>query len=256
MTQPRAHRWIPTEDGSLTLYSEHFQEACHSTSGAREETLLHYLRGCQIVEKLRTKDALTILEVGFGTGLGLELTYEETVDLNKPLHFVSLEIDRELVEWFFARPENSAYKVERKSHMGLEYIEGQRGHMSFVILIGNARQGLPLYLKHHPLKWHAIYQDAFSPKRNPVLWTTEWFELLKNFSAEDVILSTYSASSSIRKSLREAGWQLSKGDKFGPKRSSTRARLTGETDPDIAETLERSPVSAIRDQDLSKDLFA
>lgn len=62
-----------------------------------------------------------------------------------------------------------------------------------------------------------------------------------------MILSTYSASSSIRKSLTEAGWILKRGDKFGPKRSSTRAYLRGETDPEILLHLERSPVAALTD---------
>jgi hypothetical protein len=38
------------------------------------------------------------------------------------------------------------------------------------------------------------------------------------------------------------------GLKFGPKRSSTRAKVTGETDADILTHLENSPVHAITDE--------
>ena len=39
---------IETEDGSMTLYSHLYNEACHSTSGAINETHTHYINGCKI----------------------------------------------------------------------------------------------------------------------------------------------------------------------------------------------------------------
>jgi tRNA U34 5-methylaminomethyl-2-thiouridine-forming methyltransferase MnmC len=233
---PAGYEEIITEDGSSTLFSTQFGEACHSTSGARAETLLHYIEGCHIREKAQ-RESLTILEVGFGLGLGLLTTYEETKDLPAKIFFLSLEIDPELVNWF-----HETYKDHPLFH---------DPKFSFHVIVGDARKALPEYLSHHPVKWNAIYQDAFSPKRNPVLWTREWFTLLREHSTPDVLLSSYSASSSIRKSLVEAGWKLYPGEKFGPKRTSTRARLTGETDSAITESLARSPAKALTDKDLT-----
>ena len=70
-----------------------------------------------------------------------------------------------------------------------------------IILIGDARVSLPKFKNDHDIKFDCIYQDAFSPKRNAILWTSEWFKLLKSISNQDCIMSTYSASSSIRKSM-------------------------------------------------------
>lgn len=229
------YRFVETEDGSQTLFSEKFGEACHSTTGAKSETLLHYIHGCEITQKAKQK-TLSILEVGFGLGVGLITTWEMTKDLPAQVHFLSLEIDPDLVRWFHE---------EYKDHPIFKDPKFQ-----FQILMGDARTELPKYVKENSPSWNAIYQDAFSPKRNPVLWTKEWFTLLKGNSASDVILSTYSASSSIRKSLVESGWKLSPGEKFGPKRTSTRARLTGETDEDILDSLSRSPVKALTDKDI------
>jgi hypothetical protein len=47
----------------------------------------------------------------------------------------------------------------------------------------------------------------------------------------------------------EAGFKLSPGVKFGQKRSSTRAKLEGESDQDILDHLSRSPVLALYDKD-------
>ncbi len=248
MKLPPHHTWVQTEDGSQTLFSEHFGEACHSTTGARSETILHYLKGCAIEEKSKSLEKLSILEVGFGLGIGLITTWEHVRPHPAQVHFLSLEIDRDLVQWFFE--ENKTHPLFQNIEVKEKTIEGRLAHFSFTILIGDARVELPHYVADQNIIWDAIYQDAFSPKRNPALWTRQWFELVKSHSSEDVILSTYSASSSIRKSLVEAGWKLYPGEKFGAKRTSTRAKLTGESDQDILLNLARSPVKAITDEDL------
>lgn len=241
---PPGHHKVETEDGSWTLFSEAFQEACHSTSGAKAETLLHYVNGCRIREKIDSYDPLIILEVGFGLGIGF-LTTLESLPKDKRWTFISLEIDRSLLEWFRETHKDHEFLKDLKWEGNL--LKARNEFVELIIIQGNARTALPEFLHSFPYKWHAIYQDAFSPKRNPILWTREWFELLKENSHSDVLLSTYSASNSIRKSLHQAGWSIHKGEKFGPKRASTRATLHGETDPEILHQMERSPAVALTD---------
>lgn len=243
ISPPKGHSLVLTEDGSHTFYSEAFQEACHSTAGAREETLLHYIGGCQIADKAKVFSPLRILEVGFGLGIGF-LTTLDFLTENQDCHFISMELDKELLEWF--RINHPELNLQWNENL----LEGQIGNFKLTIIHGDARKEVPRYLESFPQIFHAIYQDAFSPKKNPALWTKEWFLLLKKFSHPEVILSTYSASNSIRKSLHEAGWGVQKGEKFGPKRTSTRAVLNKETDPEVLETMNRSPVLAITDKDL------
>lgn len=245
LNTPLNHSWVETGDGSWTLFSERFQEACHSTTGAKTETILHYIEG----SKIKEKNPLSILEVGFGLGVGFLTTYETLKDSSTHWSFLSLEIDEELVEWFrlqhVSHPFLSLLRWEEVQ--GLKFLKAQTEKISLTILVGDARKTLPEYSKLFSASWNAIYQDAFSPKKNPTLWTKEWFELLKQYSLPEVNLSTYSASSSIRKSLHEAGWKLFKGEKFGPKRTSTRAALKGISDPEILLHLERSPTPALTD---------
>lgn len=245
-TPPR-HQWVETDDGSLTLFSEEFGEACHSSTGAKTETLLHYIQGCRITERVSSHSPFTILEVGFGLGMGFLTTQEVLAGHGGHWHFLSLEIDLALVEWFGEKYPQLMNKGE-----GVYEMIGEG--FTLTILTGDARKVLPRYLKRNPTQFHAIYQDAFSPRRNPILWTREWFELLRLNSADDVILSTYSSSSFIRKSLLEAGWKLQRGEKFGPKRSSTRAVLSGQSDEDILLHLSRSPVPALSDENIESFL--
>ena len=57
------------------LFSEAFNEACHSLDGAWDETLFNYLHGCDVPEKAQQKgeETLSVLEVGFGQGVGLQV---------------------------------------------------------------------------------------------------------------------------------------------------------------------------------------
>jgi tRNA U34 5-methylaminomethyl-2-thiouridine-forming methyltransferase MnmC len=248
----KEYRLIPTEDGTPTLFSEKFQEACHSLNGARVETRMHYLEGTKLKDKFLSNNHLTILEVGFGTGLGALMTKELVDEHHKKCTFLSLEIDEELVTHFFL---NTALPFQKLCVSSLTLYQHMTESFQLIVLIGNARQTLSNYLSKSPQTFDAIYQDAFSPKRNPVLWTKEWFNLLKEYSKPDVILSTYSSSNSIRKSLLEAGWLLQKGDGFGAKRTSTRATLQGATDPDIIFQIKHSPAQTILDSQLAKELF-
>lgn len=235
---PPGHELVQTEDGSVTAYSKRFGEACHSMTGAVNETWTHYIQGCQIQQ--RQIPDLKILEVGFGVGIGF---FESLNALSgRHFHFVSMEIDEELVQWVIQN--NETLKGMHKNSQG--HYELQTDQFHLLILIGDARQTVPQQLTG--MKFHAIYQDAFSPKRNPWLWTREWFELLRSLASDDCLMSTYSSSSSIRKAMIAAGWNVHKGVSFGPKRSSTRASLQGPTDEEILETLSRSLAPLLTDE--------
>lgn len=230
------HELIKTEDGSLSAFSKTYGENFHNTTGAQSETQTHYIEGCKILEKAQAKD-IHVLEVGFGLGVGAIETLKAVQGLTNKVRFTSLEIDPELPEYFALK--NGNIKLV-KTAFGYE---GVSGNFHLRVLIGDARATL----KADKEDFDAIYQDAFSPKRNAILWTKEWFELLRTKAKNDCIMSTYSSSSSIRKAMLEAGWIIKKGVKFGPKRSSTRAYIEGESDQDILEHLKRSPAPVLTD---------
>ncbi len=232
-----------TEDGSFTLYSHAFKEACHSYQGAQTETLTYYVKGCQILERVSFFTPLNILEIGFGTGLGYLLTMQELTEQAHHVEFISLEIDEDLVQWsnqkFFGN------NLQKKETSFFSYYEFK----NLKVILGDARSTLPLipniFSNFNP---HAIYHDAFSPVVCPNLWSVEWFKQLKDISHPQCLFSTYSISSRVRKGLIEAGWILQEGQKFARKKGSTIAVLEGEHDSSILEHLVRSPVLPIKDQ--------
>ena len=221
-----------TLDGSSTLLNVALGETMHSTQGAWEETHLHYWLGCKMPQLFNSLASVGLLEVGLGMGLGLEQTLllRSQLPLAAPLFYVSFEIDGQLVKWVAEKILGQKI-IERKIFSDYEMWRGDQWQA--IILIGDARQTLPAYLKSNPIFFHAIYQDAFSPRRNPELWTVEWFKLLASFAHSDCLLSTYSASSRMRKSLLQAGWGIEVGPGLGPRRQSTRAKLHSSTNPEL-----------------------
>ena len=69
-----------------------------------------------------------------------------------------------------------------------------------------------------------VYQDAFSPSTNPILWTVEYFSDIKKSIKDDAILTTYSIALPTRLALYENGFNvfLNSGDDF---RNATVASL-------------------------------
>jgi tRNA U34 5-methylaminomethyl-2-thiouridine-forming methyltransferase MnmC len=239
--------FIKTDDGSITVFSKKYNEMCHSSTGASAETQVHYIAGCQVKEKLKNSP-IKVFEVGFGIGIG----FFETLQASKSLKenhftFVSIEIDEELVLYTLKTNKLFESFVKRDYYYIVETVE-----FTLYILIGDGRNTFPKFQNEFNFSYDCIYQDAFSPKRNSILWTKEWFAQLYKASAPGCIMSTYSASSSIRKSMIAGGWALYDGVRFGNKRASTRATNSGDTPDDILKHLEKSPVIMITDDNYIK----
>ena len=241
MTKLKNYQIIQTQDGSETLFSQNFNEACHSTAGAVEETKLHYIQGCQISRFIEELDKVYIMEIGLGAGVGLLETLATFKDSNTQLFFLSFELDETLIEYVINKLGLNFSRENNFYHYKDEMTE-------ILFVAGNARETVKQVEQIYSQKFHAIYQDAFSPKRNATLWTTQWFRDLKKCADINCIMSTYSASSAVRKAMIAADWKVYKGEKFGPKRSSTRAKLTGESDTDIIEQLTRSGAPELTDE--------
>lgn len=234
----RNHSLIETGDGSLSAFSKTYGENFHNTTGAASETIIHYVEGCKVEARARAAKTFAILEVGLGLGVGVVETWKALKSADSKILFTSLEIDEELP--LYLKESHPFFRDLERAPLGFGMT---KGNFQLEILLGDARKTLP----GADRKYQAIYQDAFSPKRNATLWTKEWFELLREKASNDCLMSTYSSSSSIRKAMLAAGWKITKGVKFGPKRSSTRASLQGESDQDILEHLDRSPAILLTD---------
>ncbi len=199
-------RPVRTADGSVTLYSERFDECYHSTrDGALRESLQKHI--LPAFSLLPPKEEITILDVCFGLGYNSWTTLYHLWELPGPrrVTILSPEFDRELVaslERFDYPSEFEPLRpiIEAVSREGV--YEEERFRIE--ILFGDARKRIPEIDRPVDI----VYQDPFSPKKNPLLWTREYFGELRRIVSDDVIVTTYSSATPVRMGLYENGFLL------------------------------------------------
>ena len=213
---------VTTADGSLTLYSARFDECYHSTrDGALRESLKKHV--IPAFSLLGEKEEITILDVCFGLGYNTLATLYHLRERKFPrkVTILSPELDRELVaslKSFDYPPEFDPLRpvIETVSREG-RYADGR---FRIEVLFGDARQRTPRIGERIDI----VYQDPFSPKKNPLLWTREYFAELRRIVSEGMILTTYSSATPVRMGLYENGFLLYEPSSEGV-RSGTIASL-------------------------------
>lgn len=238
---------IQTQDGSWAIYSDFYNENSHSLVGARSETEHNFIQGCQLDNKIQKNSEITLLEVGFGIGNGLATTldfWKKSKKQTDHFTFISQEIDPELVQYSFAKGPyaNELNCLHRNDEWAWTLVEGDK-KFEVKILSGDARHTIKS-LKDDSLD--AIFQDAYSPGKNPDLWTLEWFSDLYSCANQECIMATYSASARIRKAMVEAGWFVTEKKGFGSKRSMSIV-YRSQTDDSLNEKISNSKVKSLTD---------
>ncbi len=197
---------ILCEDGTNTLFSKEFNEPYHSTKdGALHESLEKHVKPAF---KLKHKEPkLIILDICFGLGYNTFATihYIKKHKLQTKVHILSPEFDEELVRsldtFNFPKEFDELKDIIRTISQELYYEDEQ---FKIEILLGDARQSTPKIEASIDI----IYQDAFSPAHNPLLWTYEHFSDIRAICSEDAILTTYSTAAAIRLGLYENGFYI------------------------------------------------
>ena len=194
------------EDGTNTLFSKEFNEPYHSTKdGALHESLEKHVK--PVFERDKDKYSLTILDICFGLGYNTFATlyHIKKHQLKTKVHILSPEFDEELIRslsTFDYPPEFDNIKHIIKAISENFFYEDEQ--FKIEILLGDARKSVPQIKE----KIDVIYQDAFSPAHNPLLWTKEFFADMAKLCNEDAILTTYSTAASIRLGLYENGFLI------------------------------------------------
>jgi tRNA U34 5-methylaminomethyl-2-thiouridine-forming methyltransferase MnmC len=194
------------EDGTHTLFSKEFDEPYHSTKdGALHESLEKHVKPAFSFSK--KKKQLTILDICFGLGYNTFATLYHVKKNNLPvkLHILSPEFDEGLVRSlkdFDYPPEFDTLKplIEAVSN-DLCYEDAQ---FKIEVLVGDARESIPQIKE----KIDVVYQDAFSPAHNPLLWTQEHFRNVRAVCSDDALLTTYSTAAAVRLGLYENDFNI------------------------------------------------
>ncbi|MCF6243729.1 MAG: hypothetical protein L3J43_01685 [Sulfurovum sp.] len=194
------------EDGSYTLFSHDFNEPYHSTKdGALHESLEKHVKPALLIKS--TQDKLIILDICFGIGYNTFATlyYIKKYEIQTKFHILSPEFDeglvRSLKDFSFPPEFDNIKHIIQTVAENLYYEDKQ---FKIEILLGDARASI-IKIRE---KIDIVYQDAFSPVHNPLLWTKEWFSDVRAICNDDAILTTYSTAAAIRLGLYENGFYI------------------------------------------------
>lgn len=199
---------IQTLDGSTTIQIKDWDECYHSRFGAIQEAKHVFIKnGLSLFENKE----ISILEIGFGTGLNAFITFLESQKLGQTINYVGVE----------------GYPVSAEEVLSMNYVSEL-----------NAESESEIFGKMHNCDWEEeislredfvltkrnqfftdiedietfdlIYFDAFGYNVQPELWSTAIFQKMYNSLKPNGILVTYAARGVVKRSMIEVGFKVEK----------------------------------------------
>jgi tRNA U34 5-methylaminomethyl-2-thiouridine-forming methyltransferase MnmC len=199
---------IKTLDGSTTIHLKEWDECYHSKHGAIQEAKHVFIKnGLSLFEN----NPVSILEIGFGTGLNAFITFLESIEKKQQIDYVGVE----------------AYPVNAEEVLAMNYVEELE-----------ALKFHNIFEKMHKCEWDnkveicdqfsltkrkqffdeindletfdLIYFDAFGYRVQPELWSTEIFQKMYNSLKPNGVLVTYAARGVVKRSMIEVGFTVEK----------------------------------------------
>ncbi len=243
---------VPTSDGSLTLINKFYGEPYHSqTAGAIRESLYKFIYPSKILEKARKEEIIRILDVGFGLGYNIAIALKHIWEINPNVKVEIVSLEKDVKKDIPLLPE--PYKEFHKLVLSAipEYEDEK---LKLRVFLGDARKEIR---KLTNFKANAVFHDAFSPYKNPELWTYEFLKLIKENIDPYGYWVSYSSALCVRKALFLLGFQVGSSREVGRKRKGTVASLKAPVPPldeDEVRKLHLSSFSKpLRDENLSKE---
>ena len=196
---------IITEDGSHTLFVSEIDECYHSSHGAIQESRHIFIEAGL---KHCAKKEIRVLEIGFGTGLNAFLTLIEAEGSDKKIQYTSLEKYPVGVEK--AQKLNYPEELSLESRDVFEKLHTSDWNQDIQInssfTLNKIEADFTCYTSDN--QFDVIYFDAFSPEKQPEMWTAEQFEKLYNCCNFEAVLTTYCAKGDVRRAMQQAGFKV------------------------------------------------
>ncbi|MDN5203545.1 tRNA (5-methylaminomethyl-2-thiouridine)(34)-methyltransferase MnmD [Fulvivirgaceae bacterium BMA10] len=198
---------IETEDGSHSLFVPSLNETYHSFHGALQESRHVFINmGLQyFVEKYAVKK-VSILEIGFGTGLNTILTIGSAIERAFEIKYTTLEphpISKDII----GQLNYTSLLNEKKLELQFNRIHDCPWGDSVLILDNFTLRKEKLKLENYtsaPASFDIVYYDAFAPSKQAELWTLEIIKKVAGFMKPGGVLVTYCAKGQFKRDLKEA----------------------------------------------------
>ena len=212
---------IQTQDGSTTIHLPEWEESYHSKHGAIQEAYHVFIKSGL---DLFPNNPISILEIGFGTGLNAFITYLEAKKKQQTIEYFGIE----------AYPVLEEEALQMNYVLELQALEEQEVFTTMHQSTWEEKHAIATnfnFTKRQQFfqdisdvnQFDLIYFDAFGFRVQPELWSLEIFQ--KMYSALKIggVLVTYACRSSIKNAMIESGFSIEKLPGAPGKREMLRA---------------------------------
>ncbi len=243
------YQLVQLRSGAQTLFSASYGEKMHPGLGPAAEAELLYVRQLQICERMQSgAGEFVVWDIGLGGAANAIALLRATREISGQLRIISFDNTAEPLAFALANAAALAYPLGYEAPLAAllaarraEFANGKLA-VNWEFQLGDFPALLESKLAM-PAP-HAIFFDAFSPAKNPAMWTLPVFENLFRAldPARSCALTTYSRSTLLRVTLLLAGFFVGTGHATGLKEETTIAAddLSLITEPLNARWLERA----------------
>ena len=214
----------PTADGSNTLFNETIGEHYHSSHGALQESKHVFLEaGLKHVINLKKGEEVSVLEVGFGTGLNFILSLAHCEATKTKLNYIGIEAYPLTVEVL----EQTGYKQYVPAKNWEELIANyeqtllQKKELSPFCQLAIAHTTLVAFSTNE--QFDLLYYDAFSVRHQPEMWTNEMIAHACSFLKKGGVFVSYAITGNLKRALKACGMSIEKLPGAPGKREMIRA---------------------------------
>ena len=213
---------ITTADGSKTIQISDWDEQYHSKHGAIQEAYHVFIEhGLSLFIDRK----ISILEIGFGTGLNAFITFLEAEKRKLQVKYRGIEkypVSSEELQQLTYVSELNAEKFKSTFFKMHQFPWGEEVAISDGFFMTKQQK----YFSEINDKeaFDLIYFDAFGARVQPELWTEAIFSIMFNAMKNDGILVTYAAKGSVRRAMQAVGFTVERLPGPPGKREMLRAK--------------------------------
>jgi tRNA U34 5-methylaminomethyl-2-thiouridine-forming methyltransferase MnmC len=215
---------VQTADGSNTIYNPQVGENYHSRNGALQESQHVFLQsGLQYFLETNPTQQVSILEVGFGTGLNFLLTADFCINQKINLEYTGIEaypLSEDIIS-------NTGYEKYTSPEVWGEFIANYSSALHSSTKLNPYCQlqiaKCPLLSFQSDAQFDVIYFDAFAAINQPKMWNEEAISHTVKFLKSGGVFVTYAITGNLKRMLKGLDLQIQKIPGAAGKREMLRA---------------------------------
>lgn len=199
---------LKTGDGSYTLHIPEWDEQYHSKHGAIAEALHVFIKeGLYYWSSKNAATEISIMEIGFGTGLNALLTFLETEKNVFQIDYTGVEAYPLSLDEIEKLNYTSLLNASEEKFLKLHEISWEeKTAISDSFRLTKQKQFFSEINNEN--SFNLIYFDAFGIRVQPELWTEEIFKKMFSALKPNGVLVTYAANGNARRAMQAVGFSV------------------------------------------------